>query len=122
METATAGITPQVTPPISVPEPIVAAPVAPPVQPIYPSATPPIGSSNGGFGFFKEINWLEVSLMFLGALGLWYTIGYYKYKLQEDKVANADMHRRVDGLEQQIIALTTQQQDKQQGSTTGAFF
>ena len=98
-----------------------ATPAAPPPPPMY-SATPSGTPADGGsyWGFLKEVKWVELTLLALGVMGILHTIHYYRYKLKEDKVANKDLSRRVDGIEQKQIALETKLQ--QEPSSTGTFF
>jgi hypothetical protein len=99
---------------ISVPEGVAvtspAPPVAMPAAPVEaappPMATPaamPTQSSSGSINdFFKSINWLEAGFAVLGALGLYYTVYYYQYKIKEGKVANSDMQRQLDELKMNV--------------------
>jgi len=73
--------------------------VAPPQQ-----AMPPQGTPNKTFDFFKDINWFEVTFMFLGALALIKTIDYYSYKKKEDKTTYYDIQRQIDKLNQRTSA------------------
>jgi len=102
--------------PISVPEGVavtspaptaapLAAPVAAPTSeaPVSNAATMPSNSSTGSVNdFFKSINWLEAGFAILGALGLYYTIYYFRYKVKEGKVANSDMQRQLDELKMNV--------------------
>jgi len=72
--------------------------VAPPQQPMPQQGTP-----NKNLDFFKDINWFEVTFMFLGALALIKTIDYYSYKKKEDKTTYYDIQRQIDTL--QIITM-----------------
>jgi hypothetical protein len=67
-----------------------------------PMASPPAG--DGITAFFKSVNWLEAGFCILGALGLYYTVYYYRYKLKEDKVANHDMLRQIDEVKMNLQA------------------
>ncbi len=107
METSATPISTASPAPATVSAPEIAAPAAP--QATFPSYSAPTPSSGGGV-WYKEINWLEMGFMFLGGLALWYTIGYYRYKMKEDKTAYTDVHRRLDGVEQKITEATTQAQ------------
>ena len=73
--------------------------VAPPQQ-----GMPPQGTPNKTFDFFKDINWFEVTFMFLGALALIKTIDYYSYKKKEDKTTYYDIQRQIDKLNQRTSA------------------
>jgi len=106
------------------------APAPPPVMapaPAYPSpaapvaAVPSTGGASNTLEFLKGINWLEVTFMVLGAVGLYSTIYYYRYKLKEDKVYNYDMQRQLDKINQQMgkisIATSNAQQPPEQACT-----
>ena len=52
--------------------------------------------------FVKSVNWLEIGFMVLGALGIIYTINYYRYKQKESDVANKDMQRQLDEVKMNV--------------------
>jgi hypothetical protein len=52
--------------------------------------------------FIKSVNWLEIGFMVLGALGIIYTINYYRYKQKESDVANKDMQRQLDEVKMNV--------------------
>lgn len=112
------------------PAPMPAAPVVA-APPSYPSpaapvaAVPSTGGASNALEFLKGINWLEVTFMVLGAVGLYSTIYYYRYKLKEDKVYNYDMQRQLDKINQQmgkisIASSNAQQQPQQQAACTAS--
>lgn len=82
--------------------PTVATPTeAPPVATSTPAQAAP-SSSNSLNDFFKSINWMEAGFAILGALGLYYTIYYYRWKIKDNKVANSDMQRQLDELKMNV--------------------
>ena len=52
--------------------------------------------------FVKSVNWLDIGFMVLGALGIIYTINYYRYKQKESDVANKDMQRQLDEVKMNV--------------------
>jgi len=52
--------------------------------------------------FIKSVNWIEIGFMVLGALGIIYTINYYRYKQKESDVANKDMQRQLDEVKMNV--------------------
>jgi len=52
--------------------------------------------------FVKSVNWIEIGFMVLGALGIIYTINYYRYKQKESDVANKDMQRQLDEVKMNV--------------------
>ncbi len=105
----------------SVPQPIAAPQVMAPAAPMAMEATPQYVApmqqqqtpavQNKTLDFFKEINWLEVTFMFLGALALYKTVDYYSYKKKEDKTTYYDIQRQIDKLNQRA---TTNEGDTMQ--------
>lgn len=79
--------------------PVAATPAVTP-----PANMPPSGESSSDSinDFFKSINWMEAGFAILAALGLYYTIYYYRYKIKEGKVANSDMQRQLDELKMNV--------------------
>lgn len=103
------------TPPPQVVTQPVAAPVAPaPPMTIQENAMqqqPPAmaeggvtssASGNDTMAFLKDINWMEVAFMFLGAWGMYSAINYYRYKLKEERIGYYDVQRQLDKINQQI--------------------
>lgn len=119
----------QMTPPPAAPPQMSSAPVveppvminqAPPAQPQMASGgVTPSSSGNSTLSFLKEINWFEVSFMFLGALGMFSVISYYRFKRKEERVAFYDVQRQIDKLNQQIgnLQMATAQPTKNNGNT-----
>lgn len=65
------------------------------------------GSNESGLmsdakSFINSVNWLEIGFMVLGALGIIYTINYYRYKQKESDVANKDMQRQLDEVKMNV--------------------
>jgi len=107
MDATTVNSVPQQAAPQAVATPVAAQPtvvestpqyVAPQQQGMPPQGTP------SQFDFFKDINWFEVTFMFLGALALIKTIDYYSYKKKEDKTTYYDIQRQIDKLNQRTSA------------------
>ena len=48
--------------------------------------------------FISSLNWVEVSFGVVGAAALFYTIYYYRHKLQIDKLLNNNMQKQIDDL------------------------
>ena len=93
--------------------PIAAAPQAAPAAPVVMESTPqyvappqagmpssPAAAPNKTLDFFREINWFEVGIMFLGVLAMYKTIDYYTFKKKEDKTTYYDVQRQLDKLGQ----------------------
>jgi len=59
-------------------------------------------SGNDTMSFLKDINWMEVAFMFLGAWGMYSAINYYRYKLKEERIGYYDVQRQLDKINQQI--------------------
>jgi len=96
---------------VQVTSPAPAAPVAQaapaeaaaPVQQPMPDMSAKDGGSTNSFNdFIKSINWLEAGFAILGAVGLYYTVYYYRYKLKEDRVANSDTQRQIDEIKMNV--------------------
>lgn len=93
---------------VTSPAPTMAMPATTPIA-AAPTATPPANmpasgesSSDSINDFFKSINWMEAGFAILAALGLYYTIYYYRYRIKEGKVANSDMQRQLDELKMNV--------------------
>lgn len=103
--TSSTNTTPTPTPVVSQSNtPIYSAPDTYPVPPANPSTNQ---SSGNYFSFLSSINWVEVTFMGLGALALFYTIDYYRFKMKEDKASTKLINRRIDKLEANFAALQT---------------
>jgi len=55
-------------------------------------------SSNDFGSFISSLNWVEVSFGIVGAAALFYTVYYYRHKLQIDKLLNNNMQKQIDDL------------------------
>lgn len=72
-------------------------------QPMPATSAPAKENTTNGFNdFIKSINWLEAGFAILGAIGLYYTIYYYRYKLKDDRVANSDTQRQIDEIKMNV--------------------
>jgi hypothetical protein len=93
---------------------VTSTPTPPATPPATSNATPQMadggsveGKSESGLmsdakNFVKSVNWLEIGFMVLGALGIIYTINYYRYKQKESDVANKDMQRQLDEVKMNV--------------------
>jgi len=78
--------------------PAVATPAAPAVAPVY--AAPAPNFLDG----FKGLNWIEVGFGILGSATLYYTIYYFKYKIQFNK-QQKDIENRLDSITMDVSDL-----------------
>lgn len=89
------------------------APVAVAANPMPPDAAamapapvvappPNTGSGDSLKDFFKSINWVEAGFAILGVIGLYYTVYYYRFRIKESKVSNADVQRQLDELKMNV--------------------
>ena len=70
--------------------------------------------------FFEALNWVEVVFGIVGAAALYYTIYYYRYKLQADKLSNNNLQNQIDTINMHLSsAQTNQQQPVNNGNFTG---
>jgi hypothetical protein len=70
--------------------------------PVAAGGTTDTGSGDSVKDFFKSINWLEAGFSILAALGLYYTIYYYRFRIKESKVSNSDVQRQLDELKMNV--------------------
>jgi hypothetical protein len=103
------------TPPISDPAP---APAPAPMPAPSPAPAPyvpaePAQSGTSLSSFFNSLNWVEVGFGMVGAAALFYTIYYYRYKLQIDKLMSNNMQKQIDDMR---ITLQDEIKNKQQPS------
>ena len=100
--------------------PAMEAPIAsvPPIPAVTPSSTIPnpidtpsttmaeggdVSSRKSGLSdFFSGWNWLEIGLMTLGVAGVFYTINYYRFRVESDKTENADIQRQLDEVKMNV--------------------
>lgn len=114
---ATGAATPQAAA-ISTP-----APITTPASPM-PQNTMAMGSemSSGGGGsqFFKSIDWVEIGMGALGALGLYFVIYYYKNKVIFEKMEKSQIQKQLDVIKSELEELKSSHLD---GTTayTGGF-
>jgi len=93
METPIATTIPQATPmQTSTPAPATIDAPAPQPQVSMPKAGMTFKA------FLSTVNWVEISFGIVGATALFYTIYYYRYKLQIDKLMTNNMQKQIDDL------------------------
>jgi len=61
--------------------------------------------AQNNFEFLKGINLIELSLLLVGAVALYSTIYYYRFKLKEDRIATYDTNKRLDGHDSRIAGV-----------------
>jgi len=64
--------------------------------------------------FFASLNWVEITFGIIGSAALFYTIYYYRYKIQIDKLFNNNLQKQINTLNLEIEEIkqnNTQQND-----------
>jgi hypothetical protein len=86
-----------------------AAPAAPAME------TPPIQTGGAGSfaeggatntntisGFFKSLNWLEIGMLILGSIGIYYSIYYHKNKIKQEASIHPKFQKKIDEIEMNL--------------------
>jgi hypothetical protein len=72
-------------------------------NPTMPTMAEGGATSEGGLkGFFKSLNWMEVTFSVLGVAALTYVIYYYRFKLKQDKMINNELQRQIDEIKMNL--------------------
>lgn len=95
--------------PAPAPAPVAPAAAAPTPAPYTP---PPSSGGNGIMQTIKSLNWVEMGFGILGALGLYYTIYYYKYSASLQKTAFNEMQNKVDELNIKVSDISSSMESK----------
>jgi hypothetical protein len=118
---APSATTPPVTPPAATTPPV-AAPVA--AEPIV--NTPAFGG--GGTmpqssmrNVFENINWVDMGLLILGTASLYYTIYYYRTKINMTKKELPEIANRVDEVESKVAFIGDQIKTKKTRTRRNGF-
>lgn len=88
------------------------APVTPAAAAPTPAPPPPSSGGNGIMQTIKSLNWVEMGFGILGALGLYYTIYYYKYSASLQKTAFNEMQNKVDELNIKVSDISSSMESK----------
>lgn len=95
-----------------------------PVQQVQPSAMPPINytempKNDNKFSvnsFLNSLNWVEVFFGIVGSAALFYTIYYYRYKIQIDQLINRKLQAQIDTLNNTVNEIKNNIQDANSGN------
>jgi hypothetical protein len=110
--------------------PQVAPAQAPPVvaqAESQPTANPMPSMSDAPSGmtfkaFVTSMNWVEVTFGLVGATALFYTIYYYKNKLQIDKLMTNSMQKQIDEINIKLQDEINNKQTESYDGINGSFY